>query len=97
MSGWRPSATPEGVAVTVGDNGIGMSPEDMDVALQPFGQVDNRLERRYEGTGLGLPLTSAFVELHRRQHGVRQRARPGHARHGHFPAKAETRIFAKAV
>ena len=56
--------TPDGVAVTVGDNGIGMSPEDVEVAMQPFGQVDNRLERRYEGTGLGLPLTRAFVELH---------------------------------
>ena len=56
--------TADGVTVTVGDNGIGMSPEDMDVAMQPFGQVDNRLERKYEGTGLGLPLTRAFVELH---------------------------------
>jgi signal transduction histidine kinase len=56
--------TAEGVAVTVGDSGIGMSAEDIDVAMQPFGQVDNRLERRYEGTGLGLPLTRAFVELH---------------------------------
>ena len=56
--------TPEGVSVTVGDTGIGMSPEDIEVAMQPFGQVDNRLERRYEGTGLGLPLTRAFVELH---------------------------------
>ena len=56
--------TAEGVAVTVGDSGIGMSPEDIEVAMQPFGQVDNRLERRYEGTGLGLPLTRAFVELH---------------------------------
>jgi signal transduction histidine kinase len=56
--------TPEGVAVTVGDSGIGMSAEDIDVALQPFGQVDNRLERRYEGTGLGLPLTRALVDLH---------------------------------
>ncbi|MES2254348.1 MAG: ATP-binding protein [Pseudomonadota bacterium] len=53
-----------GVAVTVGDSGIGMSPDDVAVALTPFGQVDNRLERRYEGTGLGLPLTKAFVELH---------------------------------
>jgi len=53
-----------GIAVTVSDTGIGMSPEDLQVALQPFGQVDNRLERRYEGTGLGLPLTRAFVELH---------------------------------
>ena len=53
-----------GIAVTVGDSGIGMSPEDVAVALTPFGQVDNRLERRYEGTGLGLPLTKAFIELH---------------------------------
>ena len=42
---------------TVGDTGIGMSREDLHIALQPFGQVDNRLERKYEGTGLGLPLT----------------------------------------
>jgi signal transduction histidine kinase/HAMP domain-containing protein len=53
------------VAVTVSDTGIGMSPEDIEVAFQPFGQVDNRLERRYEGTGLGLPLTRALAELHR--------------------------------
>jgi signal transduction histidine kinase len=58
------SIAPSGVAVTVGDSGIGMSAEDIDVAMQPFGQVDNRLERRYEGTGLGLPLTRALVELH---------------------------------
>jgi signal transduction histidine kinase len=56
--------TQDGVIVVVGDSGIGMSPEDIEVAMQPFGQVDNRLERRYEGTGLGLPLTRAFVELH---------------------------------
>ena len=56
--------------MTVADTGIGMSPEDMEVALQPFGQVDNRLERRYEGTGLGLPLTKALVELHERQHRI---------------------------
>lgn len=56
--------TATGVAVTAGDSGIGMSPDDVAVALTPFGQVDNRLERRYEGAGLGLPLTKAFVELH---------------------------------
>ena len=56
--------TQAGVTVTVGDSGIGMNEDDIDVAMQPFGQVDNRLERRYEGTGLGLPLTRALVELH---------------------------------
>jgi len=52
------------VIVRVSDTGIGMSAEDIEVAFRPFGQVDNRLERRYEGTGLGLPLTRALVELH---------------------------------
>jgi signal transduction histidine kinase/HAMP domain-containing protein len=53
------------VAVTVADTGIGMDPQDVEIAFQPFGQVDNRLERRYEGTGLGLPLTKALVDLHK--------------------------------
>jgi hypothetical protein len=39
------------VSVTVADTGIGMDAEDVKIAFQPFGQVDNRLERRYEGTG----------------------------------------------
>jgi signal transduction histidine kinase/HAMP domain-containing protein len=60
----RAEATVESIAVTVGDTGIGMSEEDVQVAMQPFGQVDNRLERRYEGTGLGLPLTKSLAELH---------------------------------
>jgi signal transduction histidine kinase/HAMP domain-containing protein len=55
----------DSVVVTVADTGIGMDPEDVEIAFQPFGQVDNRLERRYEGTGLGLPLTRALVDLHK--------------------------------
>jgi two-component system cell cycle sensor histidine kinase PleC len=58
------SATAERIEVLVADSGIGMDPQDVDVAFQPFAQVDNRLERRYEGTGLGLPLTKALVDLH---------------------------------
>ena len=57
--------TADAIAVTVSDTGIGMDPEDVEVAFQPFAQVDNRLERRYEGTGLGLPLTKALVDLHK--------------------------------
>lgn len=51
------------VSIEVKDSGIGISPKDLAKALAPFGQVDNELARRYEGTGLGLPLTKKFVEL----------------------------------
>ncbi len=46
------------------DTGIGIAPEDIPKALSRFGQVDGDLNRQYEGTGLGLPLTKALVELH---------------------------------
>jgi signal transduction histidine kinase len=50
--------------ITVADTGIGIAEEDIAVALAPFGQVDGRLNRKYEGTGLGLPLSRALVEIH---------------------------------
>jgi signal transduction histidine kinase len=48
----------------VADNGIGMTEQEIDLAMQPFTQIDNSMSRRFEGTGLGLPLTKALVELH---------------------------------
>jgi len=54
----------EGLAFTVEDTGIGMSAEELPIALAPFGQIDSSLARKYEGTGLGLPLTKALAELH---------------------------------
>ncbi len=50
--------------VVISDTGIGMSPEDIEKAFQSFGQIDSGLNRKYEGTGLGLPLTKRLVELH---------------------------------
>jgi two-component system cell cycle sensor histidine kinase PleC len=50
--------------IEVTDTGIGMSAQDIAVALQPFGQVDSHLARRHGGTGLGLPLARSFVDLH---------------------------------
>jgi two-component system, cell cycle sensor histidine kinase PleC len=47
----------------VKDSGVGIAPKDISRAMSPFGQVDSTLSRKYEGTGLGLPLTKKFVEL----------------------------------
>jgi signal transduction histidine kinase len=46
------------------DTGIGMTEAEVAVAMEPFRQIDNTLARKYEGTGLGLPLTRALIELH---------------------------------
>jgi signal transduction histidine kinase len=53
-----------GIVVQIADTGIGMAAGDIPKALARFGQVDSRLERRHEGTGLGLPLAKALIELH---------------------------------
>ncbi len=50
--------------LSISDTGIGIAPEDMGRVLEPFGQADSTLHRRYEGTGLGLPLAKALVQLH---------------------------------
>jgi signal transduction histidine kinase len=46
------------------DTGIGMTEEEAVKAMEPFHQIDSTLARRYEGTGLGLPLTKSLVTLH---------------------------------
>ena len=53
-----------GYTLTIADTGIGIAPDDIPKALARFAQVDARLDRRFEGTGLGLPLSKALVELH---------------------------------
>ena len=57
-------ATNQGVIVLIQDSGVGMSAEEIDVAMTPFGQVDGGRSRWREGTGLGLPIAKALVELH---------------------------------
>lgn len=59
------SVDPDGaVMIGVADSGIGMSPGEIKVALERFGQTPSSLSRPNEGTGLGLPLTKTLVELH---------------------------------
>ena len=62
----RLSATQHGdqVEIAVRDTGIGISEEDQACLYQPFTQLDADLDRRFEGTGLGLALVRSLVELH---------------------------------
>lgn len=50
------------IAIMVEDSGIGIAAKDIALALEPFGQVDSSLARRYQGTGLGLPLARRLSE-----------------------------------
>jgi signal transduction histidine kinase len=54
----------DNLAIEVSDTGIGMAAHDIPKALERFGQLDSRLSRKYEGTGLGLPLAKLLIELH---------------------------------
>jgi two-component system cell cycle sensor histidine kinase PleC len=52
------------VCITVGDTGIGMRPDEIPRALEPFRQVDSMLARSQEGSGLGLPISKNLAALH---------------------------------
>jgi signal transduction histidine kinase len=54
----------KGLVLVIADTGIGIPREDLDRVLEPFEQADSSLSRQHEGTGLGLPLVRAMVELH---------------------------------
>ncbi len=51
-------------ALAVSDTGEGIPPESLNDVLSPFRQADSGLNRRFDGIGLGLPLSKAMAELH---------------------------------
>ena len=59
------STTDDFIKIAVSDTGIGIKSEDLVRILRPFEQAENTVNRRCEGTGLGLSLTKELVELHR--------------------------------
>ena len=52
------------VRIEIRDNGPGMTAEEIDTAMRPFGQVSGGWSKRHEGTGLGLPISLALARLH---------------------------------
>ncbi|MEA5600265.1 ATP-binding protein [Nostoc sp. UHCC 0252] len=55
---------PQGITFTVSDTGIGIDSSQFQFIFEPFKQLDSRLNRQYEGTGLGLALTRKLARLH---------------------------------
>jgi signal transduction histidine kinase len=53
-----------GYELRVADSGVGMTDEEIVQALTPFGQIANMMSAKHTGTGLGLPLAKAMMELH---------------------------------
>ena len=63
--GFVASPASEGyVSLSITDNGAGMSVNDIETAMRPFGQVDSGFNKKHEGTGLGLPISAALAKLH---------------------------------
>ncbi len=52
------------VQMSVKDTGIGIAPEDIEKVFTAFVQVDGELTRQVGGTGLGLPISKQFIEMH---------------------------------
>ncbi|MEM1102471.1 MAG: HAMP domain-containing sensor histidine kinase [Pseudomonadota bacterium] len=58
------AADARSVTIRVRDNGIGMRSDQIATALRPFSQIQSDLSRRFDGSGLGLPIAKALAELH---------------------------------
>jgi signal transduction histidine kinase len=77
---------PDGVSLSVADNGPGIAPDERAAALRPFVRVGNAVNEA-GGSGLGLSLAAAVARLHRAQLSLGDNA-PGLVVHCEFPAAA---------
>jgi PAS domain S-box-containing protein len=80
-------ASDRGLVIEITDTGIGMAPDQIQQALEPFKQLDNRIARKFEGVGLGLPLASALCRLHGARLTVSSEQGRGTTVRVHFPAE----------
>ncbi len=55
---------PEGLAIDISDTGIGIPDSEIDAVLRPYRSGKSVKGRRQEGTGLGLPIAKALMEIH---------------------------------
>ena len=84
----RAHLEPDGaIVIAVVDTGIGMAQDDIRHALSPFRQLEGSLARKYEGTGLGLSLTKAMIDLHEGTLRVDSKIGAGTTVTAHFPPR----------
>ena len=76
-----------GYVFQVIDTGIGIAYEDIPKALAPFQQIDGGLNRKHEGTGLGLPLANSLAEMHGGYLDLQSEVGVGTTVTVHFPAE----------
>ena len=62
----EPQGEPGGDKLTIEivDTGLGIAAAQLSRVFEPFHRGDGAMNRRFEGTGLGLPLARSFVDLH---------------------------------
>jgi signal transduction histidine kinase len=60
----RALVTGNDLTIAVIDNGVGMRPDDIPIALEPFRQIDCGPARTHAGIGLGLPLAKMLIDKH---------------------------------
>ena len=65
------------VVLRVRDTGVGMSEQDIAVAMEPFRQLATSARWGSGGTGLGLPLTKALAEANRARFKIRSTVNTG--------------------
>jgi PAS domain S-box-containing protein len=74
-----------GVSIAVSDNGVGMSKDEIRLAMTPFGRTKQAFIREIEGTGLGLPLCSSLIAAHGGTMGIESMPGSGTTVTVHFP------------
>jgi signal transduction histidine kinase len=84
---------PEIVELVVTDTGIGMTADEIKIAMTPFRQVDGSLSRKHEGTGLGLPLAKSLIELHGGTLTIESKPDAGTTARIHLPARPKLPHF----
>jgi signal transduction histidine kinase len=73
-------------SIAVADTGIGMSAKDVAIALEPFGQVEQGIARKYQGTGLGLTIAKKLAELQGGRLDIESEVGKGTTVHIRFPS-----------